>query len=133
MEQVNTNQRQQRRFPARTLDASRGCGTPPYRIVDISNSGCAVESERPLGPLASAFLLELPVPVKLGRALVPATIVWKVEREEGQGRTAFRYGLHFGEMDAPSQQILQRYLEFLRRDLHVDRLDNAWRKASRRI
>jgi c-di-GMP-binding flagellar brake protein YcgR len=130
MERVNTNERQQRRFPARPLDPSRCTGTPPYRIVDISNSGCAVESERPLGPLASAFLLELPVPTKGGRALVAATIVWRVEREDGEGKTAFRYGLHFSEMDAPSQQTLQRYLDFVRRDLHVNQLDDAWRKAS---
>ena len=121
------NKRQQRRLPARPLAPSSSLRTPPYRVLDISRSGCLLESNEPLGRVASAFPLELPVPTRTDRPVVKATIVWA---REGQGRGArpcFRYGMFFREMDSESQRALNLYLEYLQRDHHVSRLDEAWR------
>jgi len=77
------NKRQQRRLPARPLAPSSSSRTPPYRVLDISRSGCLLESKEPLGRVASVFPLELPVPTRTDRPVVRATIVWA---REGQGR-----------------------------------------------
>ena len=121
------NKRQQRRLPARPLAPSASSRTPPYRVLDISRSGCLLESKEPLGRVASAFPLELPVPTRTDRPVVRATIVWA---REGQGRGArpcFRYGISFIQIDSGSQRTLNLYMDYLQRDQHVNRLDEAWR------
>ncbi len=121
------NKRQQRRLPARPLGPSGPSSTPPYRILDISRSGCLLESKKPLGRVASAFPLELPVPARTDRPVVRATIVWKREGQGRGGRPCFRYGVYFREMDRESHRALDLYLDYLQRDQHVNRLDEAWR------
>ena len=125
MKKRKTNERRQRRLPARPVE---GSATRPYRILDISKSGCSVESSRPLGAVDSSVSLELPVPGKVDKAVLRATIVWKGDKGTGEETTYYRYGLHFQEADAGSHQTLDRYLDFLRRDLHLSRLDGAWKK-----
>ena len=121
------NKRQQRRLPARPLASSAMFMTPSYRVLDISRSGCLLESNEPLGRVASSFPLELPVPTKTDRPVVWATIVWAREGQGRGGRRSFRYGISFMEMDTASQRTLSMYLDYLQRDQHVNRLDDAWR------
>ena len=123
------NKRQQRRLPARPLGPPRRAADRPYRILDISRSGCSVESSSPLGPVDSSVPLELPVPTRVDKAVLRATIVWKGQGGKGKETTCYRYGLSFEEMDPASHQTLDRYLDFLHRDLHVEQLDQAWQKV----
>jgi len=124
------NQRQQKRLPARPVAPSASSRTPPYRVLDISSSGCLLESKEPLGRVASAFPVELPVPTRTDRPVVRATIVWARERQETGGRRSYRYGMSFLEMDSRSQRALTLYLDYLQRDQHLNRLDEAWRSLS---
>ena len=122
------NQRQQRRLPARPLPPSASSRTPPYRVLDISRSGCLLESKEPLGRVASTFPLELPVPTRTDRPVVKATIVWVREGLGRGGRPCFRYGISFLQIDSESQRALNLYLDYLQRDQHVNQLDDAWRR-----
>lgn len=128
MEKEKTNKRRQRRLPARPLKTADTAAIHAYRILDISRSGCSVESQKPLGPVQAAIPLELPVPARVDKAVLRAKIVWRGKEGGGEERTCYRYGLSFEEMDPASHQTLDRYLDFLRRDLHVNQLDEAWRK-----
>jgi hypothetical protein len=124
------NQRQQKRLPARPVAPSASSRTPPYRVLDISSSGCLLESKEPLGRVASTFPVELPVPTRTDRPVVRATIVWAREGQETGGRRSFRYGMSFLEMDSRSQRALTLYLDYLQRDQHLNRLDEAWRSLN---
>jgi len=124
------NQRQQKRLPARPVAPSASTRTPPYRVLDISRSGCLLESKEPLGRVASTFPVELPVPTRTDRPVVRATIVWAREGQETGGRRSFRYGMSFLEMDSRSQRALTLYLDYLQRDQHLNRLDEAWRNLN---
>jgi hypothetical protein len=53
-----------------------------------------------------------------------------VDRETG-GSGWFRYGLVFNGIDRISELILDAYVEFLRRDLHIAQLEEAWLKLKR--
>jgi len=121
------NKRQQRRLPARPLAPSASSRTPPHRVLDISRSGCLLESKEPLGRVASTFPLELPVPIRSDRPVVRATIVWVREGQGTGGNLCFRYGISFIQIDGESQRALNLYLDYLQRDQHVNRLDEAWR------
>ena len=124
------NKRQQRRLPARPLAPSASSRTPPYRVLDISRSGCLLESKEPLGRVASAFPLELPVPTRTDRPVVRATIVWAREGQGSRGLPSFRYGISFIQIDSESQRALNLYLDYLQRDQHINRLDEAWRSLN---
>ncbi len=63
-------------------------------------------------------------------SVVRATIVWARERQETGGRRSFRYGMSFLEMDSRSQRVLTLYLDYLQRDQHLKRLDEAWRSLN---
>lgn len=121
------NKRQQRRLPTRPLAPSASLRTPSYRVLDISRSGCLLESKDPLGRVASTFPLELPVPTRTDRPVVRATIVWAREGQGRGGRRCYRYGVSFIQIDTESQRALNLYLDYLQRDQHVNRLDEAWR------
>ena len=121
------SKRQQRRLPARPLAPSSSSRTPAYRVLDISRSGCLLESEEPLGRVATVVPLELPVPTKTDRPVVRATIVWAREGRRRGGNLFFRYGISFIQIDGESQRTLDLYLDYLQRDQHLNRLDQAWR------
>lgn len=125
------NKRRQRRQPARPLGDSVLSRTLPYRVVDISKSGCLLESGERLGRVASVIALELPVPSRTDRPIVRATIVWEREAQGRWGRPSFRYGISFREMDTESRTALSLYLDHLWRDNHLNRLDEAWRSLKR--
>ena len=121
------NKRQQRRLPARPLPPSISSRTPPYRALDISRSGCLLESEEPLGRVGSTFPMELPVPTRADRPVERATIVWAREGQGMGGTLCFRYGISFIQIDSESQRALNLYLDYLQRDQHLNRLAEAWR------
>jgi len=103
----------------------------PYRVVNVSRSGCFLESRKPLGEVQSAIAFELPLPAGAESLTLPARIVWRaVDRGRGQSGW-FRYGLVFSEIDRISELILDAYVEFLRRDLHIAQLEEAWLKLKR--
>ena len=121
------NNRLQKRLPTPPLAPSASSRTPPYRVLDISRSGCLLESRESLGRVASSFPVELPVPTRTDRPVVRATIVWVREGQGKDGRRCYRYGMSFMEMDRKSQRALALYLDYLQRDQHLNRLDEAWR------
>ncbi len=125
---ADTNKREQQRLPARPIERSQATRTRPYRILDISRSGCLVESSKPLGRVASLVPLELPVPARAEPPVVRATIVWEGRPQARENNPCFRYGLFFREMDPACCRALCRYLDFLQRDHHLNRLDEAWRR-----
>ncbi len=129
MAQLNINKRQQKRLPARPLAPYGNPRTPPYRILDISCSGCLVQSSKPFGRVASIVTLELPVPSKEEFCVIRAKIVWERVGPDRGGEGDFRYGLSFREMDKASRTALNLYLDYLKRDHHLSQLDEAWRKA----
>jgi hypothetical protein len=103
----------------------------PYRVVNVSKSGCFLESRKALGEVQSAIALELPLPADADSLTLPAQIVWRdVDRDTG-GAGWFRYGLVFNGIDRVSELILDAYVEFLRRDLHIAQLEEAWLKLKR--
>jgi len=103
----------------------------PYRVVNVSKSGCFLESRKALGEVHSAIAFELPLPADADSLTLPARIVWRaVDRETG-GSGWFRYGLVFNGIDRISELILDAYVEFLRRDLHIAQLEEAWLKLKR--
>ena len=129
MDTLVVNKRRQRRLPVRPPGpSSRPSGIPAYRVVDISRSGCLLESMERLGRVASVIPLELPVPTRTDRPVVRAKIVWVREGQGRGGRPCFRYGISFRDMDRASQRALDLYLDYLQRDHHLNRLDEAWRR-----
>lgn len=129
MAHVNANKRHQKRLPAQPLGNSATAKRPPYRILDISLSGCLVESKKPLGRVASTLSLELPLPTRADTSVVRAKIVWERVGPDREGEGDFRYGLSFREMDSESHIALNLYLDYLNRDTHLTQLDEAWRRA----
>jgi len=90
-----------------------------------------LESRKPLGEVQSPIAFELPLPAGAESLTLPARIVWRaVDRGIGQSGS-FRYGLVFSEIDRISELILDAYVEFLRRDLHIAQLEEAWLKLKR--
>ena len=103
----------------------------PYRVVNVSRSGSFLESREPIGEVQSAITFELPLPAGAESLTLPARIVWRtLDRETGQSGW-FRYGLVFSGIDRISELILDAYVEFLRRDLHIAQLEEAWLKLKR--
>lgn len=125
---MNTDKRQQERLPACPLAPSGPPGASPYRILDISHSGCLVESTRPLGRVGSILSLELPVPARQDASVARATIVWERVGPDRPGQGPVRYGLSFRDMDKESQEALDRYLDYLKQEHHIRQLDAAWRR-----
>ena len=128
METQIINKRRQKRLRARPLATREPSRSPVLRVVDISRSGCLLESREHLGRVASVIPLELPVPLRTDRPVVRATIVWVREEKGEEGDPSFRYGISFREMDRESQRVLDLYLDYLERDHHVNRVDEAWRR-----
>ena len=127
------NKRKHERLPVRQLKNQETAIEWPHRVLNISESGCAVESEIALGCEDTEINFDLPLPTKTNSVTLTAKIVWEENREEGikeaaKEESSYQYGLSFGEMDKVSKLILDAYLDFLRRDVHIARLDLALQK-----
>jgi hypothetical protein len=123
--------REHERLPVRQSKRHRNERDFPYRVVNVSKSGCFLESRRPLGEVQSAFAFELPLPAGADSITLGAQIVWRIADQEREESGWFRYGLSFNGIDKTSELILEAYIEFLRRDLHVAQLEEAWLKLKR--
>lgn len=99
-----------------------------YRVMNISKTGCALESRESLGLQDEKIVFDLPLPSRADSVTMAAKIVWEERGEDRTGATRFRYGLCFDEMDNVSCSILEAYLDFLRRDVHIVKLEEAWGK-----
>ena len=123
--------REHERLPVRQVQAQSDGHSLPYRVVNVSKTGCLLETRQPLGRVESAVAFELPLPAGADSLTLPARIVWRDVDPEGERLGRFRYGLSFNGIDRISGLILDAYVEFLRRDLHVAQLEDAWHKLKR--
>ncbi|MEW6440504.1 MAG: PilZ domain-containing protein [bacterium] len=115
------------RLPVRQVEAQGGCGSFSYRVLNISRSGCAVETSQCLWNEHATIPFELPLPGKVDRLKLNARIVWHEPARNG-GQLSSVYGIHFPALEPSSELILDLYLDYLRREIHLARLDEAWRK-----
>lgn len=120
--------RREERLPVRPKEEALGEERFPYRIVNVSKSGCSVASRDKLWPDRALAVLDLPLPGRADRLRVRARVVWEGSDPGEVEQEPFLYGLEFDEMDKGSRLILDLYLDYLRRELHLARLDEAWRK-----
>ncbi len=123
--------REHDRLPVRQIPAHGVNKSLPYRIMNVSKTGCFLESRKTLGEVESAIAFELPLPAGADGLTLRARIVWQEEGPEEGPSGCFRYGLSFAGVDKVSELILDAYVEFLRRDLHVARLEEAWLKLKK--
>ena len=123
--------REHERLPVRQTKRPSNERSFPYRVVNVSRSGCFLESRKALGEVRSAIAFDLPLPAGADSLTLGARIVWKAMDQEREESGWFRYGLNFDGMDKTSELILDAYVEFLRRDLHVAQLEEAWLKLKR--
>ena len=105
----------------------------PYRVMNVSKTGCFLETRQPLGEVESTVAFELPLPAGADSLTLAARIVWRDVDPERELSGWFRYGLSFNGTDRISELILDAYVEFLRRDLHVAQLEDAWHKREQRV
>jgi len=128
------NKRKHERLPVRQLKNKETVIDWPHRVLNISESGCAVESVVALGNEEGQINFDLPLPTKTNSVTLTAKIVWEANQEEQEKAetleedSSYQYGLSFGDMDKVSKLILDAYLDFLRRDVHIARLDLALQK-----
>ncbi len=116
------------RFPVRQSPSGGSRTRFPIRILNVSRTGCFLESRLPVGEPRGRFTFELPLPTGEDTLTLSARIIWEDRDGGGAHRCLYRYGLRFEPMDSISELILDAYLDFLRRDLHVAQLEEAWRK-----
>jgi len=128
----NMEKRENERFVVRQFrNAYQLKKSYPYRVVNISKSGCALESSSSFQAKDGKILFELPLPSKTESLSLEATIVWEERLDAETGRPSYLYGVCFEEMDHLSRLILDAYLGFLRRDTHIAQLEDAWEKLKR--
>ena len=120
-------QRQKERLPVRQFENTDFPGNPEYRIINISNSGCHVEAQEPLGPVDTTISFDLPLPGKAGALNLDAQIVWEEQVTDGE-ETLSRYGLLFKPMNKETRMIMVAYMDFLKRDLNISKLEKVRRK-----
>lgn len=116
--------REHERYPVRPLDERGIRQETSHRVTNISKSGCSVQSNQPLGDLDAKIRFELPLPTRSGNVMLSARIVWSSLDPDGDDGV-YRCGVVFAEMDRVSDLILDAYLDFLRRDVHIARLEKA--------
>ena len=119
------------RLPVRQIQAQNVDHSLPYRVMNVSKTGCFLETQQPLGTVESAIAFELPLPAGADSLTLAARIVWRDADPEREMSGRFRYGLSFHGIDKIGELILDAYVEFLRRDLHVAQLEDAWLKLKR--
>ncbi len=123
--------REYERLPVRKIETQGTAKPLPYEVLNVSKSGCFLEAWEALGEVESAIDFELPLPAGADSLTLSARIVWRDADPETEQAGRFRYGLSFGGTDRVSDLILDAYVEFLKRDLHVAQLEEAWRKLKK--
>ncbi len=120
--------REHERLPVRQAKSGGASEILPYRVLNVSRSGCYLESREPIGEVESAIVFELPLPAGADSLTLAARVVWKDADPERDPAGCLHYGLSFDPADRVSEMILEAYVEFLRRDLHIAQLEAAWLK-----
>jgi hypothetical protein len=123
--------REYERFLAREVKPKEARATHVYRILNISRSGCLLESRKVLGAPNSSIIFDLPLPADAESLTLAARIVRKDGCRPEEQATSPRYGLEFDRMDRVSEMILDAYLDFVRKDMHIAKLEEACRKLRR--
>ena len=59
--------REHERLPVRQGQAQSGDHSLPYRVMNVSKTGCFLETRQPLGEVESAIEFELPLPAGADR------------------------------------------------------------------
>jgi hypothetical protein len=127
--ETETEKRGSERFAVRQFkNVYRQQRAFPYRVVNISKTGCAVESRMPLEEREGKILFDLPLPSRTQSLSLEARIVRECRFDEETGTPSILYGIRFEAMDHLSGLILDAYLGFLRRDTHIAQLEDAWEK-----
>ncbi len=122
------NKRKNERLPVRVLKSQQSTKKWSHRVVNISETGCAVESNVEMRANDSEFSFDLPLPTKTSSVSLNAKIVWENTELDNAESSVYQYGICFSDMDRVSKLILDAYLDFLRRDVHIARLDVALQK-----
>ena len=123
--------REHERLPVRQTRPHGSERDLPYRVVNVSKSGCFLETRKALGEVRSSIAFEMPLPGGADSLTLGARIVWKTSDPDREASGWLMYGLSFSGIDRISELILDAYIEFLRRDLHVAQLEEAWLKLKR--
>lgn len=121
-----TNERLAVRQLKRVYNESEG--SYPYRVLNISKTGCALESRASMGQAAGRIVFDLPLPARAESVTLAASVIWETRCADRMGTPCYHYGVRFEEMDEVSRSILKAYLDFLRRDVHIAKLEEAWGK-----
>ena len=100
----------------------------PYRVLNISKVGCALESRAFLGEESRRIVFDLPLPARAESVTLAVRVIWESKCEDRAGAPRYHYGMRFEELDDVSRSILEAYLDFLRRDVHIAKLEEAWGK-----
>ena len=125
--------RKHQRFPVRQENYYRAPVPYPYRVVNVSRSGCFIESHRILGRMETDITFYLPLPADADSLPLSAKIVRQVGEINRNNRDYILYALEFENMDNLSETILEVYLDFLKKEVHVARLEETWLKIKRAV
>ncbi len=123
--------RKYQRFTVRQQDYYKNTMISPYQVVNISKSGCFIESNKVLGQKKSNVLFYLPLPSDTDSLPLTARIVREPVPIEGGNSGCLQYALEFDNMNDLSELILDAYLDFLRKEKHVAKLEHTWSKLKR--
>jgi len=116
------------RVSVRLLRSSLNGSRPSaYRLLNVSTVGCAIECGECLDVEGGRIVFELPLPARVDSLKLGAKVIWGCY-EDAEGSARFQYGLCFEEMNTVSRAILDAYLDYLRRDVHVAKLEEAWQR-----
>ncbi len=125
--------REHERFPVRQFQRSfKLYKSRLYHITNISKSGCFMESRDVFPASDGRIAFDLPLPARADGVTLAAKIVWETKSiGDNDGKVVYQYGLSFEDMDNVSTMILDAYLDFLRRDVHIAQLEQAWQKLKK--
>jgi len=123
--------RKHQRYPVRQENYYRATIPHPYRVVNVSRSGCFIESHRILGRMETDITFHLPLPADADSLPLSAKIVRQVGEINRNNQDYILYALQFENMDDLSETILGVYLDFLKKEVHVAQLEETWLKIKR--
>ncbi len=120
--------RRKERFSVRQKDYYRNNMNFPYRVVNVSKTGCFIESSRILGRKESEIIFHLPLPADTDSLPLAARIVREPLQIDGSNSECIQYALEFDRMNDLCELILDAYLDFLQKERHVAKLEDTWSK-----
>jgi len=120
------------RYQARQYEDSNPIyGVYPYRILNISRAGCALESPSAFRVEPGPRGLEIPLHYRAAILRAEVELIWKNQRTDGRGRTVYGCGFRFGEMDEENRLALDDYVDCARQTTAFLRLEAAWDRVKK--